>query len=109
MPLIARINLWLTALLAWGCFAVISVTIFWNFAVGYSWALPLIGTLKGPPPPFQKALITTIILLAALIGFGVSFIVLLKGRWLQRLSILIPLLLSLGVLGAMTYQAVGHI
>ena len=109
MPQILRHNLWLTALAAWGCLAIICATIYWNLAVGYGWNLPLIGTVKGPPTPFQQGLFTAFTVFATLIGFGVSFTVFLKGSWLQRLAILVPLLLVLGILGSMTYQAVSQI
>ena len=66
----------------------------------------MIGTVKGPPTSFQQTLFTTIIILAALIGSGVSIIVILKGNWAQRLVILGPLLLFLSVLVAFVYQVV---
>jgi hypothetical protein len=109
VPQFFRPNLWLTALVAWGCLVIICVTIYWNLAVGYGWTLPLIGTVKGPPTPFQQGLFTAFTVFAALLGFGVSFRVFLKGSWLQRLAILVPLLLFLGVLGSMTYEAVNQI
>ena len=106
---IFRYNLWLTALFAWGCLVIISATIYWNLAVGYGWTLPLIGTVKGPPTPFQQGMFTAFTVFEALLGMGVSFTVFLKGSWLQRLAILVPLLLFFGVLGSMTYQAVSQI
>jgi hypothetical protein len=109
VPQFFRPNLWLTALVAWGCLVIICTTIYWNLAVGYGWSLPLIGTVEGPPTPLQQGLFTAFTVFAALLGFGVSFSVFLKGSWLQRLAILVPLLLFLGVLGSMTYEAVSQI
>ena len=82
----------------WVAVVGIVATLYWNLAVGYSWTLPLVGTVHGPPTPFQKALFAGIIVMLILIGFITSIIIMIKGNRVQRLANLGPSLFFLALL-----------
>ena len=106
MSLLLKNSLWVRSLVAWVCSITIFATIYWNLAVGYSWTLPLIGTVAGPSTPFQQSLFTAIIILAALLGAIASILVILQGSWAQRFVILAPTLVFLSVGVAVIYQTI---
>ncbi len=91
---------------AWVAAVAIVTTCYWNLAVGYSWTLPIIGTVHGPPTPFQQTVFTGIIMMSFLMGFIASVIIMIKGIWVQRLANLLPALLFLALLVFIVYETV---
>ena len=85
---------------------VIVTTCYWNLAVGYSWTLPIIGTVHGPPTRFQQTVFTGIILMSFLTGFIASVVIMIKGNWVHRLANLLPALLFLALLVFIVYETV---
>ena len=97
-------KIWNLTWTAWVAAAVMIATFYWNLAVGYSWTLPIIGTVKGPPTEKEQVVFFSIFLISLIVGSGATGIVLGKGHMKQRLICIPPTFLFVAVLAALIYQ-----
>ena len=99
-------KLWIITSVSWLAAIIMLAAIYWNLAVGYSFTLPIVGTVPGPPTPLQQTIFTSVILISLAVGTVVSLIVFVKGRLRQRLAAIGPGLLFAGALIFIVFEMI---
>ncbi len=83
---------WLNVMFEWLLLGAIAFTIFVQVASGYSWTLPVIGVVPGPPSSIVTTIFGSVILLCILGVIVFSIPVLIFGSWSKRIIGIFPLL-----------------
>ena len=98
MSEITNKKLWILTAVSWMAAIIALATIYGNLAVGFSWTLPVVGTVPGPPTSLQQTILTSMLLISLIVGHIVSLFVFIKGSMQQRLVTVAPGLLFVGAM-----------
>ena len=85
---------WTKVAIAWGLLLISGAIVMFELASGFSFTLPIIGTVPGPPSETMvHSLDTSVLLICGIIAL-LAVPVIARGTWLKRTAVAIPMFVS---------------